>query len=93
VRRDYPYARDAQGDRERQWQMEQDAQNTAWDRDLRGAEFGYGTNPSNAYLNAGQQQAQGANDAMGASAGFAHVLRPAPRPPWRTATGFAARSG
>lgn len=49
--RDWQYGleRDALGDRERQYGMEEDSYQRDFDRDMRMAEFGYGQNPAGAY--------------------------------------------
>lgn len=71
--RDYQYGleRDAQGDRINQWLMEQDAQNNDFNRAMEMARFGYGTNPSGAYTQAGQQASQNAGVSQ---AGAAELL-------------------
>ncbi len=64
----YGLERDALGDRERQWAMQQDAKNGDWQRAMQAAQFGYGTNPAGAYNAQGaqqSQQAQGLLDSMG----------------------------
>jgi hypothetical protein len=64
--RDYQYGleRDSIGDRERQFGLEQGAQNDDFNRQMRMAEFGYGQNPSSAYAQAGGRQGQQASDTL-----------------------------